>query len=224
MVSDQSHGAPPRVRQRPRVPAIASVLLLCIGLALASGDLDQGFNSTGLLSLKIADRESWVSAALQQTDGKLVFAGSQRLHGSNDDDFIVMRVLPDGTRDSAFGTNGVASARITDRDDNAYDVIQQADGKLVLAGESGDFYSSGVALARFNSDGTLDATFGSGGTTLVDLGTTSYATGLVQQPDGKLVVAGQSALCDQGSMMFARLETDGSLDTTFGTGGMTTPV
>ena len=155
MVSDQSHGALPRVRQRPRVPAIASVLLLCIGLALAApGDLDLGFNSTGLLSLKTADRESAASAALQQTDGKLVFAGSQRLHGSNDNDFIVMRVLPDGTRDSAFGTNGVASARITDRDDNAYDVIQQTDGKLVLAGKwrlSFERRCAGTFQFRWNS-------------------------------------------------------------------------
>jgi uncharacterized delta-60 repeat protein len=204
---------------------VASTLLLGIGFALAApGDLDPSFNGSGLLSLRVGDHEGSATAVVQQTDGKLVLAGWGRLNGSDNEDFIVMRVAEDGTRDSTFGTNGVASADFTGFRDSANAVIQQSDGKLVLAGEAGGGLDPGkIALARFNTDGTLDSTFGSDGRTLVDLGsgTGSRAVDLAQQPDGKLVVAGATYSGESSRLVFARFNTDGSLDTTFGTGGTT---
>ena len=75
--------------------------------------------------------------------------------------------------------------------DYAFAVIQQTDGKLVLAGTSRTPNSEDIALARFNADGALDPTFGNGGKVTLDIGGShDFARGLIQQPDGKLVIAG----------------------------------
>lgn len=225
MSSHQSHVARPSARQRARGSLFVPTLVLGIGVALAApGDLDPSFNGSGVLLLRVGDYESSATAVVQQTDGNLVIAGHGRLNTGNHQDFIVMRVGGDGTRESSFGTNGVASAELTGLGDYAYAVIQQTDGKLVLAGEAGRGIGPGnIGLARFNADGTLDSTFGSGGKALVDLGsgTSSWAADVAQQPDGKLVIVGTINTGGSERLLFARLNTDGSLDTTFGTGGTT---
>ena len=137
MVNSQKHVVRPSPRLRARA-RVAATLLLSIGFALAApGDLDPSFNGRGRPSLRVGDHEGSATAVVQQTDGKLVLAGWGRLNGSDNEDFIVMRVAEDGTRDSTFGTNGVASADFTGFWDSANAVIQQSDGKLVLAGEAG---------------------------------------------------------------------------------------
>ena len=214
-----------RAGKRACGPLLVSISLLGMGIALAApGDLDSSFNDSGLLALRAGDYESFATAVIQQADGKLVLAGWGRLNGSDNEDFIVMRIAEDGTRDSTFGTDGVASAELTSLNDYAYALVQQTDGKLVLAGEAGRGIGPGnTALARFNADGTLDSTFGSGGTAIVSFGsdTNSWAADVEQQLDGKLVIAGTTNSGGSERLLFARFNTDASLDTTFGTGGTT---
>ena len=107
-------------------------------------------------------------------------------------DFVVLRVAADGTSDSTFGTDGVARLDFAGFADGANAVIQQTDGKLVLAGVAElTFGIQDIALARFNADGTLDATFGNGGKTTLDFGGShDFASDLIQQSDGKFVIAG----------------------------------
>ena len=102
-------------------------------------------------------------------------------------------------------------------------MVQQTDGKLVLAGTASTTNGSqDVALARFNADGTLDATFGNGGKVTLDIGGShDFASGLIQQPGGKLVIAGGTVSGNQYRLVFARFDTNGMLDTTFGNGGTT---
>ena len=136
-------------------------------------------------------------------------------------DFAVLRVTGGGTPDGTFGTNGVASIDFGGFEDGANALIQQTDGKLVLAGRAE--ITNGledIALARFNSDGTLDATFGNGGKATLDIGGShDFASGLIQQADGKLVIAGGTISGSQYRFVFARFNADGTLDATFGTGG-----
>ena len=107
-------------------------------------------------------------------------------------------------------------------------MIQQSDGKLVLAGTAStagvlDDVSSDMALARFNTDGSLDTTFGNAGLVTLDLDVFDYAFDVIQQADGKLVVAGATnstnELVGTGKATFARFNANGSLDTSFGSGG-----
>ena len=86
-----------------------------------------------------------------------------------------MRLAADGTPDATFGAEGIATADFEGTDDIANAVIQQSDGKLVLAGTAwtldlnDDEASSDMALARFNADGSLDTTFGNAGLVTLDL-------------------------------------------------------
>ena len=201
-----------RVDKRARAPLLASTMLLGIGVALAAhGDLDPTFSGDGLLSLTDGNSQAGAAAVIQQADGKLVLAGWGGLG------VMVARVDEDGTPDRTFGTDGVASADISSCCQSARTVIQQMDGKLVLAGGGPD-----IALARFNANGTLDASFGSGGKVSLDIaGNDDGAAGLIQQPDGKFVVAGYTISGGNSRIVLARFNSDGMLDTTFGTGGTT---
>ncbi|HLG69957.1 MAG TPA: hypothetical protein VK009_05975 [Chloroflexota bacterium] len=103
--------------------------------------------------------------------------------------------------------------------DSAYALVLQPNGMLVAAGASGPDFG----LARYTSSGALDGTFGTGGKVTTDFaGGTDVARGLVLQPDGKLVAAGQAAVGSGFDFGLARYASNGSLDTTFGTGGKVT--
>ena len=189
----------------------------------SGGDLDPSFDGNGVLSLRVGDSEAAALAVAQQADGKLVLAGWGQLNGSDNVGFMVARVAENGTPDSSFGTDGIASTDFSALDDFVSDVVQQTDGKLVLAGTATTANGSqDIALARFNADGTLDSTFGNGGKATLDIGGShDFASGLIQQPGGKLVIAGGTVSGNQYRLVFARFDTNGTLDTTFGNGGTT---
>jgi uncharacterized delta-60 repeat protein len=103
----------------------------------------------------------------------------------------------------------------------AYSLVRQGDGKLVAAGSADDQSITKFALARYNPDGTLDSSFGTGGTVLTPIGSdnSAYAYSLVRQGDGKLVAAGSADDASITKFALARYNQDGSLDSTFGSGG-----
>ncbi len=202
--------------------ALASLSLIGTAPAWAApGDLDPTFGNNGLLSLTIGDSGSAASAIVRQGDGKLVFAGYGTI-AENGNDFVVVRTSADGTPDSSFGADGIASVDFAGHEDFASSIVQQTDGKLVLAGTAEN--TSGVqdiAVARFNADGSLDASFGSGGKTTLDIdGSHDFASSLILQAGGKLVIAG-GAIVNDGYYQFvvARFNSNGTLDASFGTGG-----
>jgi uncharacterized delta-60 repeat protein len=130
----------------------------------------------------------------------------------------------DGDLDPTFGTGGIVTTDFGNTFDAAEEVAVQPDGKIVVAGtrftSSGDF-----AVARYNTDGSLDTSFGTGGLVFTDLngGSADLARAMALQADGKIVLAGDtSATVVPADQDFAvvRYNTDGSLDTTFGTGGI----
>jgi uncharacterized delta-60 repeat protein len=156
-------------------------------------------------------------------DGKIVMAGWinkwwwSGQTNVNQYYFVLARFSANGTFDSTFGNQGevitsLASLR------NGSNVVIQPDGKIVVAGGT----TTGFALARYNSNGTLDTGFG-GGEVLSPLGQlTSRADALLLQPDGKLIVAGETPSSSTGgtTWVMSRYNADGSLDATFGNGGI----
>jgi uncharacterized delta-60 repeat protein len=123
----------------------------------------------------------------------------------------------DGHPDPRFNATGVETTDLTGHDDAARAVAVQPDGKIVAAGtaETGGA-NFDFALVRYNPDGTLDKTFDGDGIVTTDLGTfNDDATDIAIQPDGKIVVVGDT---DQNTVL-ARYLPDGKLDPTFnGTG------
>jgi uncharacterized delta-60 repeat protein len=126
-----------------------------------------------------------------------------------------------GDLDPSFGTGGLATADFGGRGDFGLGVAIQADGKIVTVGNSSmrGVFQVSFAVSRHNPNGTLDATFGSGGTVLTSFGgPLAAAFDAAIQPDGKIVVVGDAG----GAFGVARYNPNGSLDATFGSGGLVT--
>ena len=180
------------------------------------GSLDPSFDSNGrVLTTFGADRDDVALALLQQPDGQLVAAG-----GTNGA-FALVRYNPDGSLDTSFGNGGGVLTRFGGAV-TARALVRQPDGKLVAAGESSASGAPDFTLARYNPDGSLDTSFGVGGRVVTDFGGNSddVAEELVLQPDGKLVAAGGSNAAGRFDVALARYLPNGSLDATFGAGGL----
>jgi uncharacterized delta-60 repeat protein len=155
-----------------------------------------------------------------QTDGKLVVAG---ITTNLDDttDFGLARYNSNGTLDGTFGTGGKVKTTFADFD-GVRALALQSDGKIVAAGYTLVNFLPNFALARYNSNGTLDATFGVGGKLITQLGGPAQVFGVAIQSDGKIVAAGFAHINGNFDFALARYNSNGTLDTTFGTGGKKT--
>ncbi|HYC47653.1 MAG TPA: hypothetical protein VED01_19425 [Burkholderiales bacterium] len=174
------------------------------------GHLDPTFSGDGRATASLNIFEEAHAVALQ-ADGKIVLAG--HTSASDGQGFVLVRFNPDGTLDSTFSVDGFAAMRF-ESVPTASEILVQPDGKLIAVG-SRDF-----AVARFNSDGSLDTTFDGDGKITTPLGVMNVVSGAVLLPDGKLIVAGGVTVdfVGTGDAALVRYNTDGSLDTTFGTG------
>ncbi len=182
----------------------------------ADGSLDATFGTGGKVTTSIGNDHDEAAAMVLQADGKLVAAG-KTFDPSVGTDFALLRYNADGSLDATFGTGGIVTTSI-DIHDEASALVLQPDGKLVAAGVTHDFSNAGdLVLARYDADGSLDGTFGTGGTVRTCCG--AVADALVLQTDGKLVAAGWTSGLD---FTLARYNADGTLDATFGTGGKVT--
>jgi uncharacterized delta-60 repeat protein len=173
-----------------------------------------------------------------QPDGKIVVAAAVA-NSRGDRSPAVLRYNPDGTLDSTFGSGGIALITlvkgITTGGSGFTAVALQSDGKIVLAGSQvlsptpiNNQYDWEWILARYNANGTLDTTFGGGrhptGIAQYNLTTGADNVSAMQlQPwDGKIVVAGKTQGPSGDDIGVARFNTNGTLDTAFGNGGLVT--
>jgi uncharacterized delta-60 repeat protein len=141
--------------------------------------------------------------------------------------FLLTTVLvaaADSDLDPTFDGDGIVT---TDHNEfeQINDIVIQPDGKIVAVGHSGIFRESireplTMMVARYNSDGSLDQTFGNGGIVTNGFGTFSRAVAVALQTDGKIVVGGRGGSPNQASFLMLRFNADGSLDFTFGVGGV----
>jgi uncharacterized delta-60 repeat protein len=152
-----------------------------------------------------------------QPDSKVVVAGYAAAQNGNN--FLVARYNSDGSLDSAFGNGGQVVTPIGDSDGKAEAVALQPDGKLVVAGSISSQLGSDIAVVRYNPNGTLDATFGSGGVALVDISVEDLGASVTVQPDGKVLVAGSSGNGGDADFAVVRFRSNGTLDSSFGNGG-----
>lgn len=192
------------------------------------GSLDPEFGTGGVVSTDIGPTDG-VNDLAVQPDGRIVVAGSSRTAVFGD--FLLVRYNADGSLDAGFGTGGVVTTDFFGRPDSAGGVSIQADGRIIAAGVAGQVVDGGTtehfALARYEADGSLDAGFGTGGRVFTDVaGTQDAAEEVTIQSDGRILVAGGAlnfAGMPGGFADFAlvRYNTDGSLDSGFGTGGRT---
>ena len=124
-----------------------------------------------------------------------------------------------GELDLGFGIDGIVKTDFgTTNDDKSYAVLVQPDGKIITAGYTFTTFSNDFAVARYNYDGSLDVDFGTDGLVTIDFnGEKDFGYAAQLQPDGKILVAGTKCCFDDFGMI--RLNTDGTLDNTFGGDG-----
>jgi uncharacterized delta-60 repeat protein len=187
------------------------------------GSPDTTFDLDGerLDSIGVGPGNDEVYAVALQADGKIVAGRS--FNGTNTD-FALARYNSNGSLDTGFDGDGKRTDFFGTGSDQVFDLIVQADGKIVAAGASSNGSFNDFALARYNANGSLDSTFDGDGKVVTPVGTSADSiSGVAQQADGKLVVAGLTVNAG-GNNDFAlvRYSTNGSLDSTFGTGGIVT--
>jgi uncharacterized delta-60 repeat protein len=190
--------------------------------AFAQPQLDATFG-TGGKSLVVSNFLAYADSIAIQPDNKIILASSCRTMDIPLVPFCLARMNENGTQDIAFKggvptVGGVFTSFPPGGSGSVRGIVVQSDGKVLAAG-SGPGAGTGqdVALVRYNSDGSLDTSFGTGGiVTTAVTGAADGAEKIVLQPDGKIVIVGFGG----SDQLVARYLADGTLDDSFGTGGI----
>ncbi len=188
------------------------VLLFPLSVAAAPSGFDPSFGTLGKTITDISGQIDAAKAVIEQPDGRFIVGGQT---GGATSDIMLLRYLPDGALDPDFGTGGIAVTDLLQQNEFVNDIALLPDGKIVAVG-----YANGTNdafLARFLPDGTLDPDFGTGGFVILE---TIGPRRVVLQADGGMLLAGTHTIDNDNRFGIARVNADGTTDTTFGTDGV----
>lgn len=186
-----------------------------------NGELDAGFGSAGRVIFNAGTNHDGIHAMALQKDGKIVVAGYALLT-SNVYNFAISRFNVDGTLDTAFGTNGTALYSVGAGNSTAHAIGIQSDGKIIVVGDYTNGATRDLVIMRLTVAGVIDTAFGVNGITSLGFGmTVEGRQGVVIQGDDKIVVVGSGQVGNASTFVTARLNSNGSLDSSFGQAGIT---
>jgi uncharacterized delta-60 repeat protein len=158
------------------------------------------------------------NAIALQSDGSIVVGGKATINDT--DQFIVARYTSTGDLDTSFGPTGIVTTAIGTGALIKALKIQPSDNKIVAAGAAMVNGTSQPTLVRYNTDGSLDTTFGSTGIVETPVGSGASFYALALQSDGKIVAAGATVSDGMPQFLLVRYNSDGTADTTFGANGI----
>ena len=195
--------------------------ILLVGVApvgAAPGDLDTTFSTDGKVTTDIGTTDAGRAVAIQ-ADGKIVVAGFAQISGNYE--FAVVRYGTDGTLDSSFSSDGIATVDVSSGQDFAYALAIQTDGMIVVGGATGvGGANTEFGLIRLTSSGILDTGFSADGKIEFGVGVgDDVLTGLAIASDGDIVAVGYGSNGSNFDFAVARLTSAGVLDTAFDTDG-----
>ncbi len=171
-----------------------------------AGALDPLFSGDGRVTTDFGGFDN-VNGVVRDAGGNIVAAG----HTTAGNDFALARYTAAGELDPSFDGDGKVTTDFGGFEFGR-DVAIQPDGKLVVVGNAGGNFG----VARYNHDGSLDATFGASGKVTTDFGgTNDLALAVRLQADGRIVAAGHTPSGGNGDFALARYAPDGTLDPTF---------
>lgn len=163
----------------------------------ANGSLDAGFGTGGKVTTDLEGHDRITSLAIQ-TDGSIVVAGAANtsLSASNDNtgpnaNFALARYTQAGNLDNTFGRDGKVITDLGSNADEAYDLVLQNDGKIVVTGSNGN--AADFTIVRYNVNGSLDANFFGNGMTTVDFDNRPDFAHTISLYNNNLYVAGRTA-------------------------------
>ncbi len=185
----------------------------------ANGTLASDFGSNGITILSATPNFDQLNLIETQADGKIITAGQFLNTNSNNYDIVIFRTNANGILDTTFNTTGIFTIGIPNSNDVASGLQIQNDGKILLADNYNDFEST--LLLRINPNGTVDTTFDSDGIIYFNANQFSSVSALKVLENQQILVAGTktNATSDFSLMKF---NTNGNVDTTFGTNGLVT--
>lgn len=186
------------------------------------GTLDPTFDGDGIVQTEV-EQPSIGNAVAIQSNGRILVGGNADSTGT------IVRYMPDGSLDASFGTNGVVvfapPVGPGELEFTITEIAVLSNGKILAAGRATYYLTSPlqqIYVARFNSNGTVDNTFGGNGTGKLSINLSSqeqgYAWELLPQADGKILFQGTRTAVSTGSLTY-RLLANGTYDTSFGSGG-----
>ena len=205
--------------------------LLAVGLAFGvnfaqaqAGTLDPAFGDGGTVTTSFANGSAGVGS-FEQSNGDIVAVAQVDFVDNGGTGIGLVRYTSTGALDTTFGTDGITNTTFAGLTFDPFGFAVEKNGDILVGGEA--ISSVGrieFGLARYTSNGILDATFGSGGLVTTVAGTrVDVPTAMLLQPNGKIVMAGFEVAQEgvaPGKMSMVRYNSNGSLDTTFGTGGI----
>jgi uncharacterized delta-60 repeat protein len=175
-----------------------------------AGILDKTFSGDGLQTVRIKTGNQAYTVALQ-TDGKIVVGGT------SDGDVGLARLNADGTPDATFGVNGKVTTDVGALANSGVDIAMQGN-KIVVVGCLHDGTDINGAVYRYNENGSLDTAFNGSGILPIDFGQDELIAGVAVY-GGKIYVAGSTMTDQAADFIVARINANGTLDSTFGVGG-----
>jgi uncharacterized delta-60 repeat protein len=197
-----------------------------VAWAQAAGSLDTTFGTGGTVSTSFGNPGIFPVGAFEQSNGDIVVISTVDAGSTLTTDIGLARYTSAGVLDTTFGTNGTTTTTVTGLNVDVADFAVRSNGDILVAGTGTvDIDGGTVVLVRYKANGSLDKTFGNEGIVTTETGgTDDVATVLLLQPNGQFVVgAFQGASSNKGTgagTQLVRYNSDGSLDTTFGTDGI----
>lgn len=197
-----------------KVIFVITLFPLFTGIVGAKAVSDNSFGNKGVAAISV--ERGWGRVSIIQPDGKIVVVGGVSRQETGIDGLIV-RLNVNGSLDTAFGTGGKVYAAISNFDDYFQSAALTNEGKIVVAGKIqsvGDSTNSDFLVARFNSNGTLDTSFGGVGFLTINQSSFDSFNSVAVQSDGKIVAAGYTSQ-NNGEIAVFRFNPNGSLDSSF---------
>lgn len=190
-----------------------------------AASLDTTFGDNGLVRYHYTTANSFrtfASSSVIQPDGKIIVAGDGYISQSVDG-LMVVRYNSNGTLDNTFGINGVAKFDLG-QFESVVRVLVQSDGKILVGGTRHSGYTGGdFTVLRLNNDGSFDNTFDGNGVAVAGLDgySNEITSDMLLLPSGKIILVGSSSNGNSNTTDWAaaRMNSDGSVDTSFGTSG-----
>ncbi len=199
---------------------LAANFLAGCGRSVQSG-LDTGFGTSGGTTVDIGSGTEDKAYAVVSDSASATYTVGYTVGATKD--FAIVKLTSAGALDTTFNTTGKTTADFSSAEDTAYAVSIQSNGKIVAAGNSTATGATSLAMVRWNTDGSLDTTFGTSGklTQTFGSGNADYRAMVLDTSD-RILIAGSATLAGRMNFILARFTADGTLDTTFGSGGSVT--
>jgi len=184
------------------------------------GTLDSSFATGGADLYESGSHSAGEAYAVAlQPDGKILVTGySNDFSNYECQNVLLLRYNSDGTLDGTFGNNGATSTNV-EIYDYGYAMALQADGKILVAGQTSSATNTYACVLRYNSDGSLDSGFGTNGIVEYNNSNSSTFQGISVQSDGKIIAAGSTNITYAGKILLVQFNSNGTVDSSFGTGG-----